>query len=179
VAEVHSALDFAEVYRAHVQQVAAWVAKLLGPEADVEDVVHDVFAIVHRKLDGFRGEAKLTTWLYRITLRVSRRHRRRERIFRIWSGSSDFDAAANVCDARPGPHESLESRAAARLVHRALEALSTRHREAFVMFELEGQSGEEIAEILETKVSTVWVWLHRARAQFCSEVKRLNGKVQP
>jgi RNA polymerase sigma-70 factor (ECF subfamily) len=175
----HGALDFTAVYRAHVQQVASWVSKLLGPEADVEDVVHDVFTIVHRKLDGFRGESKLTTWLYRITLRVSRRHRRRRNLLRFWLGASDFDAVANVCDSSPGPDESLQAQAAARLVHQALERLSSRHREAFVLFELEGQSGEEVAEILETKVSTVWVWLHRARAQFCSEIERLNGKVPP
>ena len=71
------------LYRAHAPLVARWAAHLGGPSVDVEDVVHEIFIIVRRRLPEFRGEAKPTTWLYRITERVVRDCRRKER-FRRW-----------------------------------------------------------------------------------------------
>src|SRR2546423_1814126 len=66
----------AEVYRRHAADVARWAARLGGPLIDVDDVVQEVFVVVNRKLPHFRGDAKVTTWLFRITDHVVRNHRR-------------------------------------------------------------------------------------------------------
>src|SRR5688500_14384663 len=72
-----------ELYDRHFDAVSRWVANLAGPSADVEDLTQEVFIIAFKRLDTFRGEAKLTTWLYRIAINVVRNHRRRARI-RQW-----------------------------------------------------------------------------------------------
>ena len=71
--------SFESVYRAHGRTVARWAIRLLGPKADFEDIVQDVFMVVRRRLPEFRGEAEITTWLYEITVRVVQRWRLRAR----------------------------------------------------------------------------------------------------
>src|SRR5947209_6991554 len=86
---VSEPLDFDAVYRAHAAKVARWAARLGGPAVDLDDVVQEVFLIVHRQLAKFRGEAQVTTWLYRIAENVVRHRRRKERFRRWLSGSAE------------------------------------------------------------------------------------------
>ena len=161
------------VYREHAQAVARWAVRLGGPNVDAEDVVHEVFLVVHAQLAGFRGDAKLSTWLYRITENVVRHRRRRER-FRRWLGGSSEDVGGRVASSRPTPVEALERREAESLVYRALDRLSEKQRTLIILFEIEGCSGEEIAELTSMKVNAVWVALHRARARFLEMLEKID-----
>jgi RNA polymerase sigma-70 factor (ECF subfamily) len=163
------------VYREHAQTVARWATRLGGPTVDVEDVVHEVFLVVHAQLDGFRGDAKLSTWLYRITENVVRHRRRRDR-FRRWLGGSSEDVAGRIASSRPTPVELLERREAEALVYKALDALNDKQRTLIVLFELEGCSGEQISELTGMKVNAVWVALHRARARFLEALEKLDAR---
>jgi RNA polymerase sigma-70 factor (ECF subfamily) len=162
------------LYREHAQRVARWAAWSGGPNVDVEDVVQEVFLTAHRLLPEFRGDAQVTTWLYRITENVVRHRRRKERM-RRWLGGSAGDVAGQLTSNRPTPIEEVERRQATELVYRALDRMSDRYRSLIVMFELEGLSGEEIAERTGARPAKVWVWLHRARAQFLRELTRLGA----
>ena len=71
--------DFDAIYRGYARLVARWAARLGGPEVSVDDVVQDVFLVVSRRLADFRGDAKLTTWLFRITEKTVRNVRRQRR----------------------------------------------------------------------------------------------------
>jgi RNA polymerase sigma-70 factor (ECF subfamily) len=163
------AREFDDLYRAHFQRVARWAARLGGPGLDREDVVQEVFVIVHRELGNFRGDARVTTWLYRITENVVR-HRRRKHRWLSFFGSTE-DGARSLAATRPTPIEELERREAAALVYRVLDGMNERYRTLIILFELEGLSGEEIAELQGVKVATIWVQLHRARAQFLSRLE--------
>lgn len=167
--------DFDAVYRAHAQAVARFAARLGGPVFDVEDAVQEVFLIVHRLLPEYRGDAKITTWLYRITENVVRHRRRKERWRRWLSGSAD-EVAGDLPSLQPTPVEELERSRASALVYRALDGMSERYRTLIILFEIEGRSGEEIAELMDAKVATVWVWLHRARAQFAARTLALEPR---
>jgi RNA polymerase sigma-70 factor (ECF subfamily) len=167
------ARDFDGIYRAHAARVARWAGRLGGPLIDVEDAVQEVFLTVHRLLPGFRGEAQVTTWLYRITANVVRHRRRKER-FRRWLGGSSSEVAAHVESLRPTPVEELERRQSTELVYRVLDRLSERARTLVILFELEELSGEEIAELMGLSLSNVWVSLHRARAQFLDQLRKLE-----
>jgi RNA polymerase sigma-70 factor (ECF subfamily) len=166
--------ELSAIYRDHSEDVKRWALRLGGPALDAEDVVHEVFLVVHRRLHEFRGEGRMTTWLYRITLRVVRKQAVRQRLGR-WLRGLVGDFAADLPDLELGPYESVERQQAARLVYRALDGLNHKHRAVVILYELEGRSGEEIAELLGTKVATVWVWLHRGRAKF---QQRLNEIVR-
>ncbi len=162
------------VYRAYAAAVARWAARLGGPGIDLEDVVHDVFLIVQRRLPEFRGDAKISTWLYRITVRVVHRQRRRVRWRRLLPWSAEREAS--VPDERPDPEAALDATYAERIVYRALDGLREEHRTALVLFEIEGHSGEEVAAILGIRVQTLWVWLHRARQHFLRRLHELEAR---
>ncbi len=164
--------DVGALYRAHGPQVARWAARLAGPSLDAEDITQEVFLIAQRLLPGFRGEAAITTWLYRITANVVRHRRRRERIYR-WFHLGE-ERAAEVAATGPTPFEELEKRRATALVYRALDGLAERERTVLILFELEGLSGEEIAELMGARHTTLRVWLHRARARFAARLKQME-----
>lgn len=165
--------DFDAVYRAHVDRVARWAQRLGGPAVEVDDVVQDVFVVVHRQLSGFRGEASLSTWIYRITANVVSDRRRRDRWRRFLSGLMP-DFAAKLPAPGATPVESIEQREAVERVYRVLDGMNERYRSLIVLFEIEKLPGEEIAELTGIKESTLWVVLHRARAQFEKRLKELQ-----
>lgn len=156
--------DLGEIYRAHAADVSRWARRLRGPDAEVEDVIHEVFLVAHRKLNEFRGDAKISTWLYAITVRVVQEQRRKERWLR-WLRLDRLLAEHEVSPA-PTPLEAFESRQATEVTYRMLETLPEKERSALILFELEGLSGEEIAAITGEPVGTIWVRLHRARTHF-------------
>jgi RNA polymerase sigma-70 factor (ECF subfamily) len=158
-------LSLDAVYREHAPSVARWVRRLGGPTLDVEDCVHEVFLVAQARLPSFRGEAKLTTWLYRIAHNVVR-HQRRKLKLRRWLRGTATEAAGDVAEPGPSAPDSLEQAQRRQDLYSVLDRMSDRHRTAFILFELEQLSGAEIAELLDAKQQTVWVWLHRARAEF-------------
>ncbi|HMF40396.1 MAG TPA: sigma-70 family RNA polymerase sigma factor [Polyangia bacterium] len=168
-------VDLDEIYRAHAGTVARWVGHLGGPLADVDDLVHEIFLVADRRLSEFRGDAKLTTWLYRITERVVRGRRRSDRIRRWLGRTRSADLERSLSPTQLTPIEELERRRAVDTVYRILDRLPEKYREVLILFELEGSSGEEIAALTGRKLATIWVHLHRARRQFLEEIEREGG----
>jgi RNA polymerase sigma-70 factor, ECF subfamily len=165
----------AELYREHFRLVTGWVRGLAGSRADVDDLVQEVFTVALKRLPSYRGEAKLTTWLFGITRNVVRADRRRARWRRFWK-SADDEVADTVAAPDRTPVEALEQRRLRERLDRALDGMSDRARTAFLLFEVEELPGEEIAERLGVKVSTLWVILHRARADLARRLEALEGK---
>jgi RNA polymerase sigma-70 factor (ECF subfamily) len=160
-----AAPTFDSVYATHAQTVARWAARLGGPSADVEDITQEVFLVVNRRLREFRGDGKLSTWLFGITAKVAANERRRRRLRHWW-----FRLAPNVGERAPAPAdgalEQLERRERRALFHRALDGLGERQRRALVLFELEELSVDDVATHMELRPGNVRVLLHRARAAF-------------
>jgi RNA polymerase sigma-70 factor (ECF subfamily) len=163
-------LDSAALFAAHADQVAGWAARLGGPMIDVEDVVQEVFVTVHRRLDRFRGEASVTTWLYGITMNVVHHQRRKARRRRWFGGHSE---PVEPVASQPTPLEEVERRRRARAVYRVLDEMREVNRTVLVLSEMEGLTGDRIAELTGMKVGTVWVRLHRARAEFSALARKL------
>lgn len=161
--------NLAEVYAAHARRVGGWAARLMGPGLDVEDLIHDVFLVVDAELPKWRGEAKITTWLYRITLNVVRDRRRKER--RRWLRTLLFGEEPRESRVFT-PYESVEQQQITTSVYAALEELPERDRTLLILFEIEGLAGDEIAELLDVKIDTLWVLLHRARKRFRARIER-------
>jgi RNA polymerase sigma-70 factor (ECF subfamily) len=164
--DAEAAPELAAVYREHAMTVARWVARLGGPLLDVEDVTHEVFLKVQRALPHFRGEAQLSTWLFTLTANTVRTRRRTERFRRFFR--APLSAGLEVADDRQLAPEALAGREAEKALYRLLDQLSERDRRVLVLFELEGRSGREVAELLEVKLEQVWVLRHRARARFAA-----------
>lgn len=165
--------SFDDVYQAHVDRVARWAIRLGGPAIDVDDVVQEVFVAVHRQLAGFRGDSSVATWLYRITANVVSDRRRRNRWRRFLSGHAS-DYADRVPSGAPTPIEVLEQREAVERVYRALDGMNERYRTLIILFEIEQLSGQEVVRLTGTKEGTLFVTLHRARAQFKKRLSRIE-----
>src|SRR5262249_12325989 len=144
------------IYRARFLDVARWVRALGANEADIEDLTQEVFIILRRKLDTFDG-GNLPGFLYRIAQRTVRDHRRS-----AWLRSL-FGKRGTVGDlAHPGPDvlHLIREREKRKVLQAVLSRMSEKRRTTFVLFEIEGYSGEEIAQIQSLPVKTVWTRLH-------------------
>lgn len=171
--EVEGRPTAAEVFRLHARDVERWASRLGGPGLELEDVVQQVFLKVHQHVGGWTaGSGQLTTWLYRITENEVR-HRRRKNKLRLWLGGTPEETAGGVPAPGPNADQELERHQGRQRFYRVLDSMKERHRTVLVLFELEAMSGEEIATLLGAKSATVWVWLHRARAEFLSRMERI------
>jgi RNA polymerase sigma-70 factor (ECF subfamily) len=163
--------DFDALYASSVRDVARWAARLAGPSVDPADVVQEVFIVAHRRLDSLHAGIKPSTWLFGITRRVARSEQRKQRLWR-WLYGNGSDSLDDFAFLGPTPIEQLEQRRAQLQVYRALDRMKEKYRTAFILFELEGRTTQEIADLLDAKLATVKVWLHRARAQFVTHAER-------
>jgi RNA polymerase sigma-70 factor (ECF subfamily) len=157
-----------QLYDAHFAFIYGVVRRLGTPAEECEDVCQEAFVVAFRRLGSFR-EGEVRNWLYRIAANVaSERHRKRRvrRTFQELWGKRDEPEPSRT------PEHDVEAREAERTVGRALEGMAAKKREVFVLFELEGLSGDEIAARLGCKVETVWSRLHYARKEFERAVKR-------
>jgi RNA polymerase sigma-70 factor (ECF subfamily) len=159
------------VYRMHVHQVGRWVVRLGGPAMDVEDTVHEVFAIACAKLSGFRGDSSIATWLFGITDKVVRRRRHKQRWWNWLAGSAD-ETAGEVPALQGNPLQAFEQAETAHSVYQVLDRLSEADRRVLILFELEELSADQVGELLGIKAANARLRLHRARARFFKAYQR-------
>jgi RNA polymerase sigma-70 factor (ECF subfamily) len=151
---------FRELYAAHHRQVARQLAFLV-PRSDLEDVLQDVFIEVFRSIRRFEGKSAFTTWLYRVTVHVAMKSRRKHTRSRL----DIVDDVPEQVDEKPRPDDvSLSSERQAR-VEALLEQLSEKKRTVLVMHDLKGIDAHVIAEVLDTNVLTVRTRLFYARRE--------------
>jgi RNA polymerase sigma-70 factor, ECF subfamily len=151
--------SFEAIYRSHASAVARFAVKLGGPREDVDDLVQEVFVVVHDRLPTFRGEADIRTWLYAITRNVVR-HRRRG-AHRALRRTAELSAIAAPEQATP--EDALLRRQKLGGLSAALDQLDEKYRTTILLHAVEGLSGNEIAARTGVEPATVWVRLHRAR----------------
>jgi RNA polymerase sigma-70 factor (ECF subfamily) len=150
------------IYRAEAGRVALWIQRL-DPAGDTEDLLHEVFLVVKRRLSEFRGEAALSTWLHAITTRVVLAERRKRRVRRFLLGRERPQLVERR--APDTPEEELQGRELGRLLYELLERLPERDRTLLILHELEGLRGSELATVAGLSEKAVWVALHRARTR--------------
>ena len=170
-----SATTFDQLYREHAARVMAWAARLGGPGVDVHDVTQEVFLVVYRRLDSLRPDVKPTTWLFGITANVVKAHRRKLYVSR-WVARLRPHELMEAAAPGPSPLETLEQRQAGELVYDVLNTLSEKQRQVFVLFELEGLTTEQVADVTDTSLVASRVRLHRARAAFFRQLGRITKR---
>ena len=170
-----STLDFRAIYDAWFDDVARWVRAMGGAEAEHEDLVQDVFLVVHRRLPDFDGQ-NVAGWLYQIARHRVRDFRRLVWVRHIMAGSVPLPDSLRVQG--PSPAEVLETNEKRLLLERLLQKLNQSERAALVLFEIDGYGGEEIAKIQGVPVNTVWARLHKARQKLHAALAKTNLKEQ-
>ncbi|HKO48658.1 MAG TPA: RNA polymerase sigma factor [Polyangiaceae bacterium] len=149
-----------QVFDEHGRYVWRALRHLGIAESEIPDVSQEVFLTVHKKLPEFEGRANLRTWLYAICLRVASDHRRRAYVRREQPSAEPFADR----QAQNGPTEDtrLEQRATLRAL---LTLLDPDKRDVLVLYEIEGFTMKEVAEILNCPLQTAYSRLHAARAR--------------
>jgi RNA polymerase sigma-70 factor (ECF subfamily) len=167
------AIDFDRVYVEHFQHVSRWARALGGLEADLDDITQEVFMVVRRKLSTYVGPS-MQAWLYGITRKTVSDYRRRAFFRRLFTGVNRSLESSPHIERTSGtrPFDSLEAQQA---VVAVLKRMTTVRRTAFILFEIEGYSGEEIAELEQIPVATVYTRLHHARRDFMRLTAELTG----
>ena len=136
--------------------------------------MQEVFLVVRRRLGAFDG-VNLAGWLYRITRRQVRDFRRRSWVKHIFTRRR-VDEPDALPHGGGNPAAALEHKEKQRILYTLLGKMQEDRRSAFVLFEIEGLSGEEIARIQSIPLNTVWTRLHHARKEFFALAARYSRR---
>jgi RNA polymerase sigma-70 factor (ECF subfamily) len=177
VAGAAASTSATEVYAEHADFVFASLQRFGIRDNDLEDLLQEVFVVVHRKLHTFDGSSRMTTWLYAISLRVAAAHRRRAHVRR--EQSVDPVPEPSGSHTSGDPEAALQRGQARRQLEAILDELDLDKRAVFVMFEIDELSCDEIAVVVGAPVGTVYSRLHAARAAFREAVARHRARRGP
>ena len=151
---------FEEIYRAHSGRLYSVACRMVGNQTDAEDLLQEIFLTAHRKLDSFRGESTLGTWLYRLATNLCLDHLR-SRAARTNQLTDALDDEHGLSDVSS---RGLADRTLARMdLERALAQLPDGCRAAFVLHDVEGLEHREVAEALGIAEGTSKSQVHKAR----------------
>ncbi len=161
--------------------IYALAYRTIGREDDARDLTQEAFLRAFRALPGFKGEAKFSSWLYRITLNLCRDWVRRERRTPVVQAPEGMDAA-DLAAATPVAGESVEDRVTrrdlGRHVARAMRVLPEEQRSAIILKEYHGLTFQEIADLQGCPLSTVKTRLYQGLSVLRRELER-RGSVVP
>ena len=167
-----------ELVRAYSSTIYHVAYRMLGDSADASDVVQEIFLKVFRNIGGFKSEAALKTWIFRIAFsEILNRLRWWRRRFRHATVSLDDESNGKpgsdiVVHTGPNPEEVLQFKEREMAIQRALGKLSHEHRSIIVLRDIEGFSYSEIADVLGISAGTVKSRLARARADLKKSLMR-------
>ena len=171
---------FARLVSEYQDKIHGYVYRMLGDAEEAEDVAQETFLRAFQSLPSFRGAASFHTWLYRIasnlSIDIARRNRRQN------DGtisldepleSDDGDYGREIADESVGPEQLSARREVQELVRGAIGDLPEKLQTVVVLYELQGESYEDIAEILGCPLGTVKSRLFNARAQLKDKLEQL------
>ena len=159
-----------QVFHEYAPRVYNLARRMLGNDADAEDVTQDVLLQVVRKLDTFRGESAFPTWLHRVTVNAALAHRRKRaqsEDHRVPDPLESFlDDGHHAAHVRPWgvqPDQAVLDRETHQLIEKAIAELPVLYRDVYVLADVEGLPNAEIADMLGLSVPAVKSRLHRGR----------------
>ena len=176
---------FSELVRAYERRVFALVVRMIGNSAEAEELAQDVFVQVFKAIGTFRGESKLSTWIYRIAINICKN---RSKYLKVRHANEQEELAAieerlpppdarrsNVAQVER-PDEMMAGKQVERIVQQAILQLEPSFRECLVLRDVEDLSYEEIESITGLPAGTVKSRIHRARSQLKQIVERELGE---
>jgi len=183
--KAHDERAFIELVEAYEQRVFRLVHRMLGRRDEAEDMAQEVFVQVFKAIGQFRGDSKLSTWIYRIAVNLcknrvkylARRHSdAQDELEPIADRSGLQDAKGVTYGAVARPDQMVEGYQVETIVHIAISGLDTDFREVLVLRDVEDLSYEEIGEITGLAEGTVKSRIHRARAMLKAAVEQRLGE---
>jgi RNA polymerase sigma-70 factor (ECF subfamily) len=164
---------FDEVYRAHSRKLYGLAVRMLGNPADAEDMLQEIFLAAHRKLDSFRGESALGTWLYRLAVNLCLDYLRSRtgRAIHMTDALADDPVLADASSHR------LAERAVTKMdLERAIAQLPEGCRTAFLLHDVQGLEHQEVGEIMGIAEGTSKSQVHKARMRLRTLLSRAGSR---
>jgi len=163
--------EFGAVYEQHSQCIYYLALRLLGDPTQAQDAAHDVFLKAFRKMDSFRGEAGIRTWLYRITINHCQNLQQSWHARHMFSNADDaiWETAGTVAD---DPLRVLETKELGQRIQQGLEKLTEEYRLLLLLVADQELSYEEIGDLTNQTADAVRGKLHRARKAFATVFKK-------
>ena len=160
--------SFEELVKFYQEQVLNTCFRFVDNKEDAEDLAQDVFVEVYNSIDSFRGDVKLSSWIYRIAINKSldfvRKKKRKKRFAFVLSFAGFGDEEKELqLPAPANPHTDLEQKERTQILNKAIDLLPENQKIAITLSKYESFSNKEIAEIMETSVSAVDSLIHRAK----------------
>ncbi len=177
--------SFNDLIRRWERPIFALAYRLIGHEDDARDVCQETFLRAFRGLKGFKGQARFSSWLYRITVNVARdwmRRRRRTPLVAVPEGVDVADLADQAGMSAPAEaaDEAVARKDLSRAVGRAMKVLSEEQRTAIILKEYHGLTFQEIADMLDVPLSTVKTRLYQGLTLLRRELgDRGQGAARP
>jgi RNA polymerase sigma-70 factor (ECF subfamily) len=170
---------FGEIVRRWERRIFSLAYGMLGREEDARDATQETFLSAFRNLRGFRGEAKVSSWLHRIAVNqcITRQRRAKVRSESALEDETEANGAQYSTPAHESPARTAESRERTEIVRRAVNALPVDLRQVIVMKEFEELTFQEIAEALDLPLSTVKSRLYTALRQLQMRLKNMASEV--
>jgi RNA polymerase sigma-70 factor (ECF subfamily) len=161
---------FQRLFRAEFRYVWTSLRRLGVPPRDLEDVAHEVFLEVYRRLDRYDPSRPARPWLFAFALRFAADYRKQARVRR----EGFVDGGPEPTDPGPGPDAGVAEREAREIVAEALGAVELERRAVFILFELDEVPMAEIATSLGIPANTGYSRLRLARDEFAAAVRRIQ-----
>lgn len=169
---------FGEIVRRWERRIFALAYGMLGREEDARDATQETFLAAFRNLRGFRGEAKVSSWLHRIAVNqcISRQRRSKVRSEAALDDEEEKHASSFVTSVRYSPARVAEGRQETLAVRRAINSLPVELRQVVVMKEFEELTFREIADALDLPLSTVKSRLYTALKQLQMRLQKFEDR---
>jgi len=172
---------FEELVSRYESTIMNMAYRLLGNRSDAADVTQEIFVLLLRKLGSFRGEAKFSTWLYRVSLNACHDHARRLRRHISLSDSPGEDLPEIeqrlADDGIESPEASLERTEIQGTVQEAIARLPHKFKEVIYLHDINGYDYKEVADILDISLGTVKSRLNRARGRLARELQEFREQL--
>jgi RNA polymerase sigma-70 factor, ECF subfamily len=153
--------------------------KFLLDKTDAEDVAQEVFIEVFQSIKSFRGDSKLSTWIYRIAVTKSldeiKKRKRKKRLNAIGK-TLHLDEITDWLSGGSMPDRSLHEQESLKEVMKALDTLPDNQRIAFTLSRIEGYSNEEIAGMMDTTIEAIESLIYRAKRKISTELENILKK---
>jgi RNA polymerase sigma-70 factor, ECF subfamily len=180
---------FNDLVRAYERRVLTLVMRMLGNPAEAEDVAQEVFVQVFKAIGTFRGDSKLSTWIYRIAINLCKNRVKYLKVRHTGEqdelgeveerGGLGGGGRKGLGGSMDRPDEMMSGKQVELIVQRAIQELEPTFRECLVLCDVEELSYEQIEEITGLPIGTVKSRIHRARAQLRAAVERELGEKVP
>ena len=166
-------ISFEKLYVNHKDLIFNLCRRYCNDQSEAEDVCHDIFLKIHKNLDSFREESKLSTWIYRLTVNHCLNHIRRKKILSWFSLDFMIDDESNTYelpDRSANMETEYEKKESNEILNDALAKLPERQKTALLLHKYEDLSYQEIAEIMKCSISSVESLIFRAKQSLSKQL---------